>query len=85
MFLVFSLTLIDTTWDLNPIRLFPEALQFALQIHHIKFNPIPKTVMTKTVIKWIAKLGIPKNTEFAQRIVEKADGLFLHVTLYQLL
>jgi len=73
-FLVFSLTKIESSYELNPYRLFPEETLRQLKIHHIKFNAIPPTVMTKKVNYWIECLKIPKNASFTKSIVEKADG-----------
>jgi hypothetical protein len=73
-FLVFSLTLTGTTWNLSPFRFFTDEMLMEFRIHHIKFNAIPRTTMTKVVQKWIDDLGVPKNTKFLQSIVEKADG-----------
>jgi hypothetical protein len=76
-FLVFSLTNIGTAYTLSPSRIFPEDVLMEFKMRNIKFNAIPKTAMKKMVQTWIDKLGAPKNTQFLESIVEKADGNFI--------
>jgi hypothetical protein len=73
-FLVFSIATINGNYDLSIYRLFPDSILTQLGIEHIKFNPIPKTVMKKKVTEWVSKLGTAKNANFVQLIVDKANG-----------
>jgi hypothetical protein len=74
--------MIGSTYDFNPFRLFPEDVLRDLKIHHIKFNAIPKTVMAKTVQKWLEKLKVPKTTKLVEGIIEKANGNLFRLNLY---
>ncbi|KAI6184068.1 hypothetical protein M3Y97_00556700 [Aphelenchoides bicaudatus] len=73
-FLVFSFAIIGTSWDFSPFRIFPDSVLIEFNIHHIKFNAIPKTVMSKKVQKWIGEMKIPVNKKFVETVISKANG-----------
>lgn len=76
--LIFCLTQIDAFWDLNPIRFFPSNFIMALKIKQVKFNPIVKNEIAKTVKKWAKDFKIQVDHAFINAVKEKADGMLLH-------
>lgn len=84
-FLVFSIATINDNYDLSTHRLFPDSILAQLGIQHIKFNPIPKTVMKKKVDYWVQKLQASKNPNFVQLIVDKANGKNKHYNLINII
>lgn len=68
---------IESCWELNPLRIFPNYILDELGIDHIKFNSIPITIMTKSIKRIFSFLNIKpigNNLKIIKEIALIADG-----------